>query len=135
MLVTKYYKRIDLEILNHQDNYENLGLGNIGAIHKFVLLGISAGMIYLFGFLIPTKENIFTFVGKNTMSVYLLHGLIYKFLSLGTDWLDVVDSPLGLILYIIGIMGLVCILAKIPLTKYMDKLYDFLIKPIHKIRP
>ena len=134
MFVMEHYKSIDLDMLNHQDSYENLGVGTKGIIQNIMILLTSALSIYGIGFLVPLKANLFTFVGKNTMSIYLLHGLIYKYISLGTDYLDYVDSELDLLLYICSLIGMVCILSKVPLNRYMNNLYDILKLPYTKIK-
>ena len=65
-------------------------------------------------------------IGRNTMSVYLLHGIIYKYISLGMNVLDYVDGRMDLLIYIILIIGLVYGLSVIPLNRYLNELYDLL---------
>ncbi|MGM9947588.1 acyltransferase family protein, partial [Floccifex sp.] len=133
VFVCKYYESIDLEVLNYQDSYENLGIDSLGVLIHLILSVISSFLIVFIGILVPLKSNIFTIIGRNTMSVYLLHGLIYKYVSLGMNILDVVDGKLDLLLYIILLVGMVFALSLIPLNKGLNSLYDFLMKPFHKM--
>lgn len=133
IFVCRHYRFIDLEMLNYQDSYENLGVDSLGIVIHLVISIISTIFIFFIGILIPIKSNIFTIIGRNTMSVYLLHGLIYKYLSLGMDILDVVDGKLDLLLYIVLLVVMVYVLSLIPLNKGLNALYDFLLIPVHKV--
>lgn len=124
LFVCRHYEAIDLEVLNHQDSYENLGVDSSGIVIYFILSCISFFCIFCIGFLIPLKTTPFTMIGKNTMSVYLLHGIIYKYISLGMNVLDYVDGRMDLLIYIILIIGLVYGLSVIPLNRYLNELYD-----------
>ena len=124
LFVCRHYEAIDLEVLNYQDSYENLGVDSSGIVIHFILSCISFFCIFCIGFLIPLKTTPFTMIGRNTMSVYLLHGIIYKYISLGMNVLDYVDGRMDLLIYIILIIGLVYGLSVIPLNRYLNELYD-----------
>ena len=63
-------------------SYKN---GGYNIIFKFFSNVLSLCMIYYFNNFVPNKKSILSFIGKNTLYIYLFHGIIIKVFSLNTN--------------------------------------------------
>lgn len=115
IFVSLEYQLFDVDILNCQTSYKELGVLCTGWLFRLIFIPFATCLIYAIGVLMPKKKNASTFLGKYTMRIYLCHGLIYKFLSLGTDALDLVNSFGDFFLYLLMVILLAFSLSLVPL--------------------
>ncbi len=74
-------------------NYEFLGQGPLeGILCRLVCYVISFAITFSLLFLISEKEQNYSYLGTQTMGIYLFHGLTYNFFKDRTNLLDNIDS-------------------------------------------
>lgn len=129
LFIYRYNFLFEIPVLNCQDSYESLGQETFGWLFRMTYLPFATCLIYAIGALVPKKQTPVTFLGKYTMRVYLCHGLVYKFLTFGTDVLDLVNSYQDFVIYFACIILLAFALSYVPLEKMMDTC----MKPFHAI--
>ena len=110
----------EIPVLNCQDSYAVLGQANTGWLFRLMFILFAACLILAIGVLIPKQRTPYTFLGKYTMRVYLCHGLVYKYLSLGTDVLDIVNGPADFIIYLVAVILLAFALSYVPLEAFLN---------------
>ncbi|MEE1314110.1 MAG: acyltransferase family protein [Lachnospiraceae bacterium] len=115
-----HYELFEIPVLNCQDCYSELGQTYTGWFLRFFFLVFAACLIYAIAAIIPKKRTPYTFLGKYTMRVYLCHGLIYKYLSLGTDVLDIVNGPTDFLIYLVSVILMAFALSYIPLESFLE---------------
>ena len=120
IFIYENYSLFEIPVLNCQDSYAVLGQSHIGWLLRFVFILFAACLILAIGVLIPKQKTAYTFLGKYTMRVYLCHGLVYKYLSLGTDVLDIVNGPADLLIYLAAVILLAFALSYVPLESFLD---------------
>lgn len=114
------YNLFEIPVLNCQSSYEAMGVEHAGWFYRLIYILFAACLVYVIGILIPKKHTVYTFLGKYTMRVYLCHGLVYKYLSLGTDVLDIINGIGDLMIYLTAVIFLAFTLSQIPLEPVMD---------------
>ena len=93
-------------------------------VYRMIYIFIAYILIWTIGLFIPTQNNRLTIIGRNSLNIYLLHGFLLKYLEYKTNIYDLLLKSNGLILiYILSICGIVFLLNKISLDKWIDKLY------------
>jgi fucose 4-O-acetylase-like acetyltransferase len=128
------YRSLDISVLNCQDSYEVMGIEDFGWIQRMIHLPFATCLIFAIGILMPKQQHCYTKLGKYTMRVYLCHGVIYRFLSLGTDALDLVNSTGDFIIYIMAVILLAFSLSHIPLEPFLDFLISIPEKIFSRMR-
>lgn len=78
------------------------------------------GMILTFAvmLLMPDRETGVSFLGSRTLSIYLFHGLVYKWIGCNTSILQNIDTTWELILLLIFCAGLTWLLSTWPFDRF-----------------
>lgn len=134
IFIYHYYNMFDIPVLNCQDSYDALGMDNGGWFYRLIFILFATCLVFAIGVIMPKNHIPLTFLGKYTMRVYLCHGVVYKYLSLGTDVLDIVDGTSDFILYISSVILLTFILSRIPLETIIDFIVSIPKLIIHQMR-
>ncbi len=90
-----------------------------GVLLRLLAYAIGFSITYCLLLLISEKESRFTFIGKNTLTVYLFHGPVYKVIA-ATGVLKFVNTIPETLLLLIGIVLLSCALATKPFTRLLQ---------------
>ena len=74
-------------------SYADMGLTSLeGIVIRLLCYGVGFFFTYAIAVLMTEKKNIFSILGTTTMSIYLFHGLFYKFLQFKTNILKTVNT-------------------------------------------
>lgn len=95
VFIVLYAKKLDLKLryFYKKVSYEDMGLTPIeGIVIRLLCYIIGFFFIYAVAVLIQEKKSFFSILGTTTMSIYLFHGLFYKFLEKKTDILKMVNT-------------------------------------------
>ena len=88
-------------------SFESLGLTDFEGIWvRLICYGFGFAFTYLFAILMTDKEIRISKLGSSTMSIYLFHGLLFKFLEHKTTILETVNTApevLALLLFCVGL--------------------------------
>ena len=115
-----YYKNFNVEVLNCQMSYSQMGLPVIGGLARVQIILFALAFIFAFGCLMPKGNTIFTTLGQRTMRVYILHGFVYKTLSYGTGVFDLVNNAFSLCVYLILLIILAYLLQYEPIDNLLN---------------
>lgn len=97
--VLVYYlaKYIDIRLLYSSYPYKALGLDlHFAWIYRILSYLAAIALSFLILNLVPNDKNIFSNIGKNTLSIYLLHGFIVKLLITSNFYSMFLAIPLAL---------------------------------------
>ena len=127
ILVVLYFNcdYIDFDVLIMKYSYEKSNLLHWGWLHRSLIYVFSTFLIYLIAVVIPRNKHWFTYLGQRTMSIYLLHGIIYKFLQYQTNLYDTINTVIEMFLILLLAIALTFILSLKP--------FDILIKKISSV--
>lgn len=128
------YYNINTDILNlltGAKDYEDMDLATWGWLYRLICHGIGYAMTFFIAMLIPLNKLFITDLGKNTMSVYAFHGIVYQFIRHRLEIYNYIDTPLTYLLLIIFVFFLIWILSRKPFTYIMKKISSI---PIEKIK-
>ena len=76
-----------------KESYEGLGMGNLeGIFIRLACYALGFLFTYIFTILMTEKRFRFSKLGSSTISIYLFHGLLFKFLENQTRILDAVNT-------------------------------------------
>lgn len=116
---------IDFDVLIMKYSYEKSGMLQWGWLYRIIIYMFSTFLIYLIAAVIPRNNHWYTYIGQRTMSIYLLHGLIYKLLQYKTGLYDAVNTTTEM-------LGVLCI--AVVLTYILSlKPFDTLIRKLSSI--
>lgn len=134
VFIYRHYNIFEIPILNCQDSYEALGINGNGWFFRLIYILFATCLVLAIGTLMPKSHTPLTFLGKYTMRVYLCHGVVYKYLSKGTDILDIVNGIGDFILYITVVILLAFILSRVPLEPMMDLITSIPKKIVNQLK-
>lgn len=99
-------------------SYDSLGFDPAYGIFMRIMC-YAFGFILTFAFLsiLSDKKSKISWIGSSTLSIYLLHGLIFKILEVRTDWLENLDTPLEYLLLIVLCATITYVCALKPFNK------------------
>ena len=101
-------------------SYEDMGLMPLeGIVIRLLCYGIGFFFIYAIAVLISEKKRIFSILGTTTMSVYIFHGLLYKFLEKKTNILKMVNTLPETLLLLTVCVALAFIFSLKPFCKFV----------------
>jgi fucose 4-O-acetylase-like acetyltransferase len=116
---------LTFDLLTAKYSYQKIGLPNWGWLNRAVLYALSTLMIYLFAVIIPRKKHWYSYLGLRTLSIYLLHGLIYRTFEFITNIYDIINTDFEVMLMVLFSIVLAFILSTKP--------FDYLVKLITQI--
>lgn len=113
-----------------------IGLNDVvwGWAMRLFLYIVAFYMSFSFAMIIPEKKFAFTSIGDKTMSIYLFHGLLYRYLYYGTAFYTYLKTPLYRILFMGCLVFLVYILSTKPFCIFMKKVSGVPIEKLYKKR-
>lgn len=115
-------------ILKH--SYKKAGQPEWGFLYRICLYALSTLLIYLIAAITPRKHHWFTYLGKRTMSVYLLHGIVFKSIQYMTDTYEKINTRWEILLTGLFAVVLVFVLSLKPLDTLIRKLSSL---PVEKL--
>jgi len=121
---------ISIHVLTMKNSYTKVDLLKWGWLYQTFVYIISTLLIYLIATAIPKNRHWYTFLGQRTMSIYLLHGIIYKIIRYQTHLYDNIDTEAGRILVLLFAVFLSFILSLKPFDCLIKRLSTI---PIEKL--
>ncbi|WMJ86364.1 acyltransferase family protein [Anaerocolumna sp. MB42-C2] len=121
---------IDFDVLIMKYSYVKSDLLQWGWLYRSLVYVFSTVLIYLIAVVIPRNKHWFTYLGQRTMSIYLLHGLIYKFIQYRTNLYDTVDTVIEMLFILLLAIILTFILSLKPFDMLIRKISSV---PIEKL--
>ncbi len=104
-------------------NYEFLGQTALTGISvRMVAYFVGAALTLAFLFVMPKGETKYSGVGRDTMSVYLFHGLVYNCLKDMTTLLDDVTTAGNFIVLFLGVLATVYIFSRKPFVEFTARI-------------
>ena len=73
-------------------------------------------------FVMPKGETPFSKLGRDTMSVYLFHGLVYNYLKDATELLDDVTTAGNFVLLFMGVLATVYLFSRKPFVEFTNRI-------------
>lgn len=127
VLVLLYFgsRFIDFDVLIMKYSYERSDSLQWGWLNRTLIYMFATFFIYLIAVVIPRNKHWYTYLGQRTMSVYLLHGIIYKVIEYRTDLYDSIDTTVEMVLILCLAVILTFILSLKP--------FDIIIRKISSI--
>lgn len=100
------------------------------------------GFCYLMGFsltlsflsVMPEKKTAVSWMGPRTLSVYIFHGLLFKYLEGTTSFLTEIDTPAEYLLLLAGCAAVTWLFSLAPFSRITDFISSFTGTMIKKIR-
>ncbi|ROR27455.1 fucose 4-O-acetylase-like acetyltransferase [Mobilisporobacter senegalensis] len=123
-------EHINFSILSMKNSYEKIGEAQYGWLYRLIAYLCATLIIYLIAIIIPRGKHWYTKLGQRTMSIYLLHGLIYKSIEYLTDVYTNIDTRLEMGLTIVFSVSLTLFLSLRPFHYIVRKLSDV---PVEKM--
>ncbi len=121
---------INFDILIMKYSYEKSGILSWGWLYRTLIYIFSTFLVYLITIIIPRNKHWYTYLGQRTMSIYLLHGIIYKVIQYQTNLYDTVNTTFEMILILFLAIILTFILSLKPFDTLIKKLSSI---PIEKL--
>jgi fucose 4-O-acetylase-like acetyltransferase len=111
-------------------SYQKIGLPHRGWLQRAALYGLSTLLIFTIAVIIPRKKHWYSYLGLRTLSIYLIHGLIYRTFDFITNIYDIIDSDFKVMLMVLFSVVLAFVLSAKP--------FDYLVKlttriPVEKL--
>lgn len=118
-------EQMNFSVLSMKNSYKNIGEEQYGWIYRAIVYLCSTLLIYVIAVLIPTAKHWYSYLGQRTLSIYLLHGLVYKSIQYLTNIYELADTKVE--------MGLI-LLFSVALTFVLSlKPFEYLIRKLSKI--
>lgn len=132
LLVACFQKSGDViyDVLTLKYSYKKLDILKLGWHYRLFLYIWAVGIIYLLAAVVPRRRHWFSYVGQRTLSIYLLHGIVYKVLEHKTNFFDQMETENEMILSIIFAIALAFLLSLKPFSYCINKISDI---PIEKL--
>ncbi len=121
---------INFQVLIMKYSYEEINLLQWGWLYRIFVYLSSTFLIYLIAVVIPGNRHWYTYLGQITMSIYLLHGIIYNVIKNLTNFYDNIDTVTGMILVLLFAVLLSFVLSLPPFFYIIKKLSAM---PIEKL--
>lgn len=118
-------ENIDFDILTIKHSYEKIGFPQWGWLYRMSLYLASTVLILLFATIIPRRRHWYSYLGQRTMSIYLLHGIVFKTIEYRTNIYDSIDTNGEVMLIVLFAVVLSFLLSLKP--------FDYCIKEISLI--
>lgn len=113
---------IDFDVLIMKYSYVKSGSLQWGWLYRTIIYMFSTFFIYLIAAVIPRNSHWFTYIGQRTMSIYLLHGIIYKIIQYKTDLYDAINTTAEMFAILFMAVVLTYILSLKPFDTLIRKL-------------
>ena len=123
-------EHINFSILSMKNSYAKIGELERGWIYRLTAYILATLIIYFIAVLMPRKKHWFTYLGQRTMSIYLLHGIIYKSIEYLTDAYTAIETKLEMGLTIVFSVLLTLVLSLKPFHLIIQKLSNV---PVEKM--
>ncbi len=121
---------IDFDILIMKHSYQKSNMLQWGWLYRILIYIFSTFLLYLIAVMIPRNKYWFTYLGQRTMSIYLLHGFIYKLVEYQTDLYENINTDIEGILVLFSAILLTFILSARPFDTLIKKCTSI---PIEKL--
>ena len=96
-------------------SFESLGLSNLeGVLVRVICYGFGFAFTYLFAVLMTEKEIRISKLGRSTMSIYLFHGLLFKFMENKTTILESVNTAPEVVVLLMFCLGIAYVFSLTP---------------------
>ncbi|MDF2685274.1 MAG: hypothetical protein K0S55_455, partial [Clostridia bacterium] len=102
-----FFKNLPIQILYFADNYYSVGTSfPVAFFARFFIIGTAVVMCFCILSIIPEHKYSFTYLGENSLYIFLLHALLVKFVDFipKNNWwnltLYIIIS--GIIIYLLG---------------------------------
>lgn len=122
---------INFDVLIMKYSYAKQDLVQWGWVYRTLIYIGSTFLIYLIAVIIPRNKHWFTYLGQRTMSIYFLHGIIYKVIEYQTNLYDSVNTILEMFLILILAIAVTFILSLKPFDTLIKKVSSV---PIEKLK-
>ena len=122
---------IRFKLLEGAYSYQEMKLSD-GWLQRFLLYGVSSGLIFSIAAFVPKKRTIYSYMGSRTMGIYMLHGAIFKTITYCTDWYDRIRTPLEAAGVIALSFGLCLILSAKPVNRIVGEITQFPVRIFKK---
>lgn len=123
MFTALFAKKIGfkLRFFFKKTSYADMGVMPLeGLFIRLLCYGIGFFFTYAIAILISEKKNFFSILGTTTMSIYLFHGLFYKFLQKKTNILKMVNTLPETLLLLVVCVALAFIFSLKPFCKFTN---------------
>lgn len=125
ILIYIYTKSININLFYGSMSFEKCHINKwYAGTYRFLAYSLTFIISFLILIVIPQKKTLFSWIGKKTLNIYLLHGFFYRII-LKNNIYSTLDSIYGLIF----IICFSCILTLLLASRYTD----FIINPIFNI--
>ncbi len=126
-----HIEKIHYQFLLGRSSFESLKINDYSGMF-LTLLAFALALITMFSIamLIPKKCPPLAFLGKRTMSIYLIHGIVQRYILEATDIYEGIDTMAEKVLLILGVIIMTYILALKPFDWMSKKISNL---PVQKI--
>jgi fucose 4-O-acetylase-like acetyltransferase len=121
---------VNFNVLIMKYSYEKSNLLQWGWVYRTLIYIVSTFLIYLIAVIIPRDKHWYTYLGQRTMSIYFLHGIIYKVIQYQTNLYDTVNTNIEMFLILLLAISITFILSLKPFDTLIRKLSSV---PIEKL--
>ncbi|WFR58424.1 acyltransferase family protein [Anaerocolumna sp. AGMB13025] len=118
-------ENINFDILIMKYSYQKSDIVKFGWLYRTAIYIFSTVFIYVIAAIMPRKKYWFTYMGQRTMSIYLLHGLIYKILQYQTNLYDTIDTTAEMLMILLLAIFITFILSLKP--------FDFVVRKLSSV--
>lgn len=93
LLMDSFHKQSTPKIFYGRYNYEYLGQTPLeGICVRLLSYGIGFALTFMIASLVSERKTWYSYLGKYTMSIYILHGLVYSCFKYGSDILATIHT-------------------------------------------
>lgn len=133
LILDPIHKQLSITTIYGKSSYEELGIEPFfGILLKIICYAFGFILTLAFLSILSDKKTKFSWIGTNTMPVYLFHGLIFKVLEIRTHFLENLDTPVEIFLLFAGCALLTYILALEPINNKTNALSSISFKKFLK---
>lgn len=127
-----YCDYIDFDVLIMKYSYAKSDILQWGWLYRLFIYMFSSLFIYLLAVVMPKNRHTFTYIGQRTMSIYLLHGIIYKIAQNSFHMDRWINELKGMLMILLLAILLTFILSLKPFDYLVRKLSSL---PVEKLVP
>lgn len=110
---------MDDRVLQGRYGYDFLNQAPLeGMVIRLGCYAVGMALTFAVMLLIYDKECKISFLGTKTLSIYLFHGLVYKWIGCNTNILQSIDTNWELLLLLISCAALTLLLSTWPFDKF-----------------
>lgn len=115
----KWHLTMDDRVLQGRYGYDFLHQAPLeGMVIRLGCYAVGMALTFAVMLLIYDKECKISFLGTKTLSIYLFHGLVYKWIGCNTNILQSIDTNWELLLLLISCAALTLLLSTWPFDKF-----------------